>query len=274
MLDFWGFVNERHAIYCRRLEGKPWPWTDDPVLQKFYFCNIFRELDKTTVWFRENVREPMHWAIKDITMATVIFRWFNRIEVGELLIKQSAVPRYNLFQRWDSHVAKELLKGVHPVVTGAYIIKTPDGLNKLDGVCWCIDRMWEVREEITERLMACTTLEAAWKYIRSFAYQGPFMAYEVVTDLRHTCMLEKATDIMTWANPGPGAIRGLQYLSSDAGYLLTMQRLLADSAHLFEWDRKMEMRDIEHALCEYAKYRNAYAGERLKRRYRYADERA
>jgi len=35
------------------------------------------------------------------------------------------------------------------------------------------------------------------------------MSYEVVTDLRHTALLDRAPDIMTWANPGPGACRGL-----------------------------------------------------------------
>jgi len=41
---------------------------------------------------------------------------------------------------------------------------------------------------------------------------GDFMAYEVVTDLRHTRYLNKAPDINTWAVAGPGAIRGLHRL--------------------------------------------------------------
>jgi hypothetical protein len=41
---------------------------------------------------------------------------------------------------------------------------------------------------------------------------GPFLAYEIVTDLRFTALLENAPDIMTWANPGPGAKRGITRL--------------------------------------------------------------
>ena len=39
--------------------GLPAPWTDDRILRDYYFTNVYRELDKTTVWFRENVRDPL-----------------------------------------------------------------------------------------------------------------------------------------------------------------------------------------------------------------------
>lgn len=50
--DFFAFARERHATYLRRQSGAPEPWTDDPILRKFRFTNVFRELDRTTVWFR------------------------------------------------------------------------------------------------------------------------------------------------------------------------------------------------------------------------------
>ena len=56
---YFNFLNERHLIYLRKSRGEEYPWTPDPILQKYKFTNVFRENDRTTVWFRENVREGM-----------------------------------------------------------------------------------------------------------------------------------------------------------------------------------------------------------------------
>jgi DNA polymerase-1 len=42
----WYWVKERHAIYNARREGKPSPWTTDPLLSQYKFTNVFRELDR------------------------------------------------------------------------------------------------------------------------------------------------------------------------------------------------------------------------------------
>ena len=57
--SYFGFVRERYRILLQRRAGKPKPWTADRVLQEHYFTNVFREDDKTTVWFREHIREPL-----------------------------------------------------------------------------------------------------------------------------------------------------------------------------------------------------------------------
>jgi hypothetical protein len=55
---FFAYARERHQIYLNREQGQPKPWTEEPVLQQYRFTNVFRELDKTTLWFKDKVREP------------------------------------------------------------------------------------------------------------------------------------------------------------------------------------------------------------------------
>lgn len=43
------FVKERMAIWMKKQRGDQLPYTDDPILQKFRFCNILRELDRQTI---------------------------------------------------------------------------------------------------------------------------------------------------------------------------------------------------------------------------------
>jgi hypothetical protein len=51
---------EREIIRLQKEESNlPPPWTDDPILQEFKFCQVFREDDRTTRWFRTHIREPL-----------------------------------------------------------------------------------------------------------------------------------------------------------------------------------------------------------------------
>jgi hypothetical protein len=120
-------------------------------------------------------------------------------------------------------------------------------------------------------------------------YLGRFMSYEVVTDLRHTWLLRKASDILSWASAGPGCARGLEWIfpeeaplhygsKKDQERMLDMMReLLSCSRDKAYWQNSQwlppwEMREVEHVLCEYDKYRRGKAGQRLKRKYRVRTE--
>lgn len=47
------FINERIAIWEKKTNRKLEPFTTDPILASYRFCNIFRELDKQTIYFHE-----------------------------------------------------------------------------------------------------------------------------------------------------------------------------------------------------------------------------
>ena len=105
---------------------------------------------------------------------------------------------------------------------------------------------------------------------------GPFVADEIVTDLCWTTVLNRADDIMTWANPGPGAVRGLNRIHGhplkahrrEERLVEEMQELLAESRKRGRLGRHMkplEMRDVEHSLCEFDKYMRVHNGEGVSR---------
>jgi|GEM_PF-3732016 len=44
---YWKYVIEQQRIWYKRfILGEPYPWTYDPILQRYHFCNNYRELDK------------------------------------------------------------------------------------------------------------------------------------------------------------------------------------------------------------------------------------
>lgn len=300
--DFFAYAREREEVRLRKVHAIKYDLdqrdlTTNPILREWSFCNVDREDDRTTVWFRENVRSQV--PEEQILLATVAFRWFNRIETGRVLAGIDPAGNSvaaNLFAKWSTSWARERLAeyAKPPYVTGAYIIKTPDGMNKVEGVLWCIDQFAQGNKkglpldhaEFSRKLIlesGVHTLEGVWNILRQFPYMGDFMAYEVVTDLYNTPLLDRAPDIMTWANPGPGAARGLCRLLDaplddlnrgslkDRAYMMQQMRdLLAASQYSENWPKDWkpwDMRTVEHTLCEFDKYERVSQGGRLKRRY-------
>jgi hypothetical protein len=233
---FFALARERHSVHLRRVSGASRPWTDDVIFRQYKFTQVFRELDKTTAWFRQAVRDPMR-ADPRVLLATVVFRWLNRVSTGEAIFLQGHLGRegsaFDIFaETGNTDVLEESILaycGEGPYVTGAYMIKSPTDMPKLLGMMKVIGDFWKsVRpfpaesvgdvgwREVTEMCRAdatwpepVITLESVWSWLKEFPFQGPFHAYEVVSDLRHTALLDRAPDILTWANPGPGAQRGL-----------------------------------------------------------------
>ena len=274
------FIQEELNRYCywqierenirlqKEVSQLPPPWTNDSILQEYKFCQVFREDDRTTRWFREHIRKPMKNS-PDVFMATVIFRWFNWIPTGRTLIE------HGLLKRWDRKKAIEEITKQPKWITGAYIIKTPNGMDKVTGVAECISHMWQDREYLAKEIVKTKSLEDTWILLRDYPYMGPFMAYEVVTDLRHTYLLEDAEDVLTWANAGPGAMRGLNRLTGrELGYSKRSHDWVGEMQELYKIvqtrlpahilqrnDMRYEMREIEGGLCEFDKYSRIVKGE-------------
>lgn len=263
--EFFQTANERERIRIRKAQGVPREgWTEDKAFQTYYFCNVFREDDKTTAWLRENIRSKVRGKVRTV-QAVAGFRWFNKIETGELIAP--VLKKYG----WDSKLIKAALKGHENPFTGAYIIMPKPGVSqkKLAAVCDvmdCLDADVVIRLAQKEK-----SLEAAWIGLMQSPGMGPFMAYEVITDLFYTPVLSHAQDSLTWANPGPGAMRGLKWIFpkiTRLGMITEMRNLLALSDEMFEHDRPWDMRTVEHWLCEHDKWcRATKLGQRQKRRY-------
>ncbi len=274
---FW-FIEERHKIYLRRAFGKPWPWTKDKILQDYRFCNVFRENDKVTIWIRENWRTP-YASHRNLWLAMAIARQIN----WPPTLKEIGFPA-----PWDpDHVVRVLNRRKEAGLkryTGAYMLtgSLGDCRDKAELTAYLIlDPLYRDPPPIWKT----NTLEDAFKLFQGRPGFGPFLSYEVVTDLRHTRYLQNAPDILTWANAGPGALRGLSRIfgrefkrrersrnlpAALVGRALNEMRYLLSLAPQYLGKRipPLEMRDIEHCLCEFDKYERMRLGQGVLERYR------
>jgi hypothetical protein len=281
----WYWMSERHAIYVRRLSGQPKPWTHDRILQSFRFCNVFRELDTVTCWIRENIRKP-YADHEHLWFMLAIARYINLPDTLQALIEAGAWPSNPDFTpSLMTEVLDARKSHGEQIYTGAYMIRAESD-PKAPWYRWSkqryiaeivLGRLWEDRKAIGEFLdHECDELQRAWAMLAKaprYVGWGPFMTYEWVTDLRWTRYLEDAADIYSWANAGPGALRGLRRLRHPEfkldGPPVAPDEATAEMIKLMRMAPKflpaefdeLELRDIEHSLCEVDKYLRVFHGE-------------
>ena len=254
--DFNSFMEERHNIFIRKeINNEPYPWSDDAILTEYSFCNVYRELDRVTIWIRENWREP-YADHPNLPFAMAMARQINWPDtLDEIGFPTEWRPDHVKTIMQDRMAKKQ------KVYTGAYMLTGTLGGTKIE----------QTVDKILTPLYAnfpCdfSSIENSWKSFLPYAGFSDFMSYEVVTDLRHTKWLEKAPDIMTWANPGPGAMRGLNRifgrpLDSKQKKPLFIQEMRDLLSVLNNTPLPLEMRDIEHCLCEFDKYERTRLGQ-------------
>lgn len=278
--EFFQFIKVRHAIWVCRERGEPAPWTEDPILQKFRFCNVYRELDKVTIWIREHWRTP-HATDPDLWFALTVARFFN-------LPATLATLGYPVPYR-PAELRKRLKKLTPPVFNAAYMVRSDPG-DKIDYVLNAVlAPMWKARKDIwavinneTLGTIPPPTLADIHSVLSQYYGMGSFMAAQVIADLKYVAPLNRAKDWWTWAAPGPGSMRGLNRV---CGYptehpwkdgqvnhwLSTLQKLQSELAPLLQkvGMPRMCAQNTQNACCEFDKYERARTGEgRPKQLYR------
>jgi len=269
---YFGWINERHAIYRRRAGGNPPPWTEDPILSVYKFTNPFRENDRVTVWMRENWTRPNdNRPHGEIIFNCCLFRMVGTSEFAEA---------HGWAYEWNPDFTRNLIADriaqKQRTFTGAYII-TNQGLkcSKAEVVVdHFLTPIWEAKEHLSEVATSTQSLQATHKAMASYRGWGGggFMSYEVVSDLNHTPVLAQAQDRLTWANAGPGAIRGLNRIhgrdlkkgmNQDQANKEMFDLLCRAGKHIGSHIelKDMDMRVIEHSLCEWDKYERVRLGQ-------------
>lgn len=281
---FFYWINERHRIWVARTNKENWPWTSDKILQEYKFTNVFRQLDRVTVEWTNRYTTLIGQGKKVspglIFFHCCLFRLFNWPPTYDALY-------FGIGSRWDMKKALEILKARQEsgddeksqIFTGAYIIPNAGSTDpKIKVICKALDYIWDHRDDYAARIMKANSLERTVNILQNIYTIGPFIAYEIACDLRFTKLLVDATDKLSWANPGPGAKRGIHRLMTgkhkwpkgDArpNYVKAMRMLLVMAQeedvledHMEQGGQVFEMREIEHSLCEYDKYMRVKNGE-------------
>ena len=257
----WYFANERERIRIKKDGGFPRPWSVDPVLSTYKFCNVFRRDDRVSRWLIKNWYEP-NVGHPNLWFASVIARQINWPDTLEKI----GFPHV-----WDPSkvhkIMSELRESGVKLFTGAYILPTPGkGVLKHDYTVFTIlDGVWKDRADLKPR--KGETLESAHTRFKRYPGFGDFLAMEVILDWLETPILATASDRLSFAAAGPGAIRGLnRVFERDLDTRISFDQCLKEMRQLAEIansvesplgphiTRPLDLADIEGLLCETDKY--------------------
>lgn len=277
---FWYWINERHQIYINRFIMKDKaPWTKDKILQTYKFTNVFRQLDRVTIELNKFMKT--YRTIPGILLMQIcVFRMFNWPLTYEYLQKKGYNQGLRDQRRRIIHNLIQRRRAGNKNFTGAYIItnqglKDPKEKLCIDALCKIERALFSPKKgelSLYERIKKENTMQGCVEILTEFPMIGKFVGYEIACDLRYTKILNRANDVNSWANAGPGAKRGLNRIHgrdlkkkvSDLQYLEEMRELLMEAklgntleGHVPD----LEMREIEHSLCEFDKYMRVKKGE-------------
>lgn len=265
--DLLHWVREREAIRERKEAGAPPPWTDDPVLQAYRFCNVYREDDKVTRWIKTNWRQPNR-KDRNIALAMCIARMVNWPDT----LAELGYPK-----TWDAgHFINVLARrkaAGEKVWTGAYMVTGgySEGGESKEVI---IARVLSNAQIFAIKINKGDTLEEAAGHLLNTPGMGTFLVAQVIADLKYTPLLSDAPDWFTWCAPGPGSTMGLNILNDRdlRQYVPTAQfqeevgvvrRYIKDYTGY-----ELCAQDAQNCLCEFSKYvRAKRLGHSLKTRY-------
>lgn len=115
---FFDYIVKRQMIYHKRFNlNLPAPWTDDEILQKFKFCNVFRIRDRVSVHLLKYLKRIEDK--NDLLFNTIIARVFN---TKDYFLNNKVIP-YKEFNRqeFENHLTSLVDSGIK-IFSSAYTV--------------------------------------------------------------------------------------------------------------------------------------------------------
>jgi hypothetical protein len=260
------FIRERQAIYLRRAEGAPKPWTTDPILRRYRFCNIYREQDTVTQWIKDNWRNP-HSDEPDLWFAMLVARTFNWPNTLHYI----GWPVPWRPKRVDAQVGKLLVQGAK-VYTGAYVVPMNGrtGIKHKYLIESIFNPAWARRKDVRPR--AGDSLADFNARLQTLFGLGGFNGAQVICDVKYArhSPLWVAHDWLTWAASGPGSRRGLNRVLGravaaswrEAEWLAALTELRVEVNAALKKDKiELHAQDLQNVCCEWDKYLRVKLGQ-------------
>lgn len=82
---YWKLAAERQEIFFKKLKGLPPPFTKDPILNTYKFCNTYRASDRVSQFLIKDVIYGFKTTEEDTLFRIFFFRLLNKIETWSAL---------------------------------------------------------------------------------------------------------------------------------------------------------------------------------------------
>lgn len=206
--EFFNFAYLRHLIWYRRFKLKmDKPWTDDETLRTYKFLNVYRELDKGTIYINNYVKNIATDEGK--LVAIILYKFYNTVDIFERL---GVSP--SDFTTDTKSLSQKLISGYKnlsddkPVFNDAYLVTAGPG-DKFINIAKSIKK-FDLTKMLEEIRTQDNAEESYNKLVSLIPNCGDFLGYEIWSQLCYSRVLKYSTN--DYCNVGPGAEPSITYI--------------------------------------------------------------
>lgn len=262
------FINERNTIWKKKVSDANLPFTDDPILSKYRFCNIFREFDRQTIEFH-TLLNPL----RDDFPLWLLNMFYCRMVANIETINHVGLLSFDL--KHNEQVYNRLVSSPRPrygtpyVFPVSVILKSDYPTRELF-VCNFLPKiMKQVAELISyqQKISVCSLLE---KVLPVFGFNLSFLWTEVLIDVAY--QYPYLIDLYAEFPVGPGSKPTMEriYKQEKPSLLVVkLSEIQFSTGITFDGNElQLSAENWEGIGCEFRKYTNLKSGKGRKRVYK------
>ena len=248
--SFFDYCKEREAVREKRESGAPFPWSDNLILQKGRFLNVFREDDKVS---KSIIRfaDPAKDTLPLLVQALFFSRWCNRqstidqLTIDDLHNPKDLKEKLIDLKQWENYTA-------YPVEDSYWGEKLYSRINA------ATEKFYNKKEELAEVILNSNgNVTTATKNVNQiFKMNNDFPIFMALIDIAwfREDVIPITTDVPTGIGAEPYLNRLQKFLGLKNHQDVALKMIELQEEYWPEAKRKFYPIDIEYQSCECRKY--------------------
>ncbi len=248
--SFFDYCKKREAVRVKRESGETFPWSDDPILQKGRFLNVFREDDKVSksiIKFAEPAKDDLPLLIQ----ALFFSRWCNRdstidqLTLGDLSNPEALKEKLIGLDQWENYKA-------YPVEDSHWDKKLH---SRMDAATY---KFFEKKDELAQIVLNSNrnVITATNNINKQFMMSNDFPIFMALIDIAwfREDVIPITTDVPTGIGAEPYLNRLQKFLMLNSHQDVGLRMIELQEEYWPEAKREFYPIDIEYQSCECRKY--------------------
>ena len=248
--SFFDYCKKREAVRVKRESGESFPWSDDPILQKGRFLNVFREDDKVSksiIRFAEPAKDDLPLLIQ----ALFFSRWCNRdstidqLTLGDLSNPEALKEKLIGLDQWENYKA-------YPVEDSHWDEKLH---SRIDAATY---KFYEKKDELAQIVLNSNrnVITATNNINKQFMMSNDFPIFMALIDIAwfREDVIPITTDVPTGIGAEPYLNRLQKFLMLNSHQDVGIKMIELQEEYWPEAKREFYPIDIEYQSCECRKY--------------------
>lgn len=262
------FAHERLLIWEKKISGSPMPYTNDPILQKYRFCNVFREFDKQTIAIHTMLNP-----LRDDFALWLLNMFYCRMVARPETITAIGLLSFDVQQNrelYDRLMTSSRPRYGTPYVFPISTIQKSATPNREQFICEYLPLIMQRIANEIEQWKSMSVIDGVQKILPMFGFNLNFLWTEVLIDVAY--QFPDRVDLFASFPIGPGSIPTMRMIDraiNPVDLAVRLSSISFDSGITIDGVAlRLSVENWEGIGCEFRKYTNLKNGHGRKRVYR------